>query len=72
MSQGSFEELREDFDYFDRDQNGKIDFHEFLELMRALDAGLSEEQARIGFESVDKDGSGLIDFAEFCGWWSSR
>lgn len=72
MEENNFEELKQNFDHFDRDGNGKIDFGEFRELMDALDAGLSEEVARVGFDSVDGDHSGYIDFVEFCGWWSNR
>lgn len=72
MDSENFEELKENFDHFDRDGNGRIDFGEFRELMDALTADLTEQQARVGFDSVDKDGSGRINFVEFCDWWSSK
>ncbi len=65
-------EIKENFDYFDRDGNGRIDYGEFVELMNALNAELTGEQARLGFESLDTDESGQIDLAEFQAWWMSK
>lgn len=72
MGEKKNEELKENFDYFDRDGDGKIDFGEFSELMDALGAELKAEEARLGFASIDEDGSGHIDFVEFCTWWLDR
>ncbi len=72
MDEKPLAELRENFQHFDRDRNGRIDFAEFVRLMDALQAELSEEEARIGFETIDRDGSGRIDFDEFHSWWSSH
>ena len=66
------QEIQEDFNQFDRDGNGKIDFGEFTELMDALDANLTGDQARLGFEAIDTDRSGQINFNEFLAWWSER
>ena len=66
------EDIRANFNHFDRDANGKIDFFEFTELMDALDADLTIEQARLGFESLDSDDNHQIDFDEFFTWWSNR
>ena len=65
-------ELKENFDHFDRDSNGRLDFAEFAALMDALEAGLDRRELEIGFNSIDRDGSGGIDFAEFEVWWSAR
>lgn len=65
-------ELRENFDHFDGDDNGRIDREEFAQLMDAMDAGMSKDDLDIGFEIIDSDGSGEIDFEEFAAWWSEQ
>jgi calmodulin len=65
-------ELRENFDHFDGDDNGRIDRQEFAQLMAALDAEMSEEDLDIGFGIIDTDGSGQIDFGEFAAWWEEQ
>jgi Ca2+-binding EF-hand superfamily protein len=62
-------ELRESFDYNDSNHDGRIDFAEFVALLDALEAGMSEEECRIGFSSIDSDESGSIGFEEFVTWW---
>ena len=65
----SIEELRENFDYFDANGDGKIDVKEFSALMSALEADEPGSDAAIGFRAIDSDGSGLIDFDEFARWF---
>jgi Ca2+-binding EF-hand superfamily protein len=66
------EELRETFDHFDADDNGTIEYGEFVSLLDALDAGLSTAEARIGFDEIDADDDHHIDFDEFLAWWMGR
>ena len=68
----SFDPLRDRFDRFDRDSNGKIDEVELTRLLDALGVGFSDSQVRATFESIDQNRSGLIDFEEFRSWWQSR
>jgi Ca2+-binding EF-hand superfamily protein len=72
LSPEEIEELRESFDYNDPNQDGRIDFGEFREMLAQLDARVSPEEARIGFTEIDTDDDGAIDFAEFADWWSDR
>ncbi len=72
MSDLSSEELRENFDHFDSNHDGRIDHGEFIALMKALDAFESEQDADVGFNAVDVDGSGLVEFDEFARWFASR
>jgi calmodulin len=65
-------ELRETFDRFDRDHNGAIDFGEFRELLKVLDAEMEEESHRVGFDIIDSDRSGTIQFEEFAAWWNDE
>lgn len=66
------EELKESFDYNDANGDGRIEFDEFVAMLRGLDAEGSRDEARVGFDSVDGDRDGAIDFDEFVAWWSER
>lgn len=66
------DELREIFEFFDTDENGVIDKSEFMKLMNALGAGLSEAECETGFSVIDGDANGSIEFEEFAAWWLDR
>jgi calmodulin len=66
------EELRENFEFFDRDDNGRIDRAEFKRLMQVLGADAPEDELDVGFDVVDADDDGAIDFHEFASWWMNR
>ena len=68
----SRQELLDNFNHFDRDGDGSIDFQEFSLLMDGLEAELSSEELEIGFQSIDSDSSGKIDFEEFARWLGAR
>ena len=72
MSDQSTEELRDNFNHFDSNNDGKIDRSEFKALMQALDAFESEQEVELGFGAIDVDGSGLVEFDEFARWFASR
>ena len=62
-------ELRETFEYNDRDADGRIGLEEFVVMLDELEAGISEREARVGFDDIDTNDDGLIDFREFAAWW---
>jgi calmodulin len=64
-------ELREAFDYNDRNADGMIQLEEFLEMLEDLEADMSDREARIGFQDIDTNDDGLIDFGEFVAWWTT-
>lgn len=66
------EELRENFDYFDANGDGKLDLKEFTSLMKALDALEPGESAALGFKAIDSDSSGVVEFDEFVHWFAQR
>lgn len=68
----SLEELKESFDYNDRNDDGKISLEEFKNMLDELEAYVGDAAARVGFASIDSDGDGAIDFDEFVAWWSER
>jgi len=63
------QELMDAFEFSDSDNNGRIDFVEFIALLEGLDADVDAATAQIGFKAVDTDGNGSISFDEFLEWW---
>jgi calmodulin len=66
----ALDELREAFDYNDRDGDGRIQLDEFSDMLDELEAGMSGKEIEIGFKDIDTNDDGLIDFEEFVAWWS--
>jgi Ca2+-binding EF-hand superfamily protein len=62
-------EVRESFEYFDRDHNGFIDFDEFSELLRVISPESTVQQSAEGFSIIDTDSDGYIGLEEFIAWW---
>ena len=58
-------DLRDAFSAFDRDGDGVISRHEFIEGLRSLELGLSATQMEDVLTLVDKDGDGRIEYSEF-------
>jgi calmodulin/calcium-binding protein CML/plastin-2 len=69
-SEEQLEELRETFDYNDRDEDGSIELDEFIDMLDELEAAMSEDEAKVGFQDIDTNDDGLIDFKEFVAWWT--
>jgi calmodulin len=64
------DELRETFDYNDRDGDGRIQLVEFSAMLDELEAEMSDSDIEIGFKDIDTNDDGLIDFGEFVDWWT--
>jgi calmodulin len=64
------DELREAFDYNDRDSDGLIQLDEFAQMLEELEAEMSENETRTGFNDIDTNDDGRIDFTEFVAWWA--
>ena len=64
------DELREAFDYNDRDGDGRIQVDEFSAMLDELEAGMTDSDIEIGFQDIDTNDDGLIDFQEFVAWWA--
>lgn len=69
-SEEQLDELRESFDYNDRDGDGRIEKSEFGAMLDELDAEMSAREIEIGFKDIDVNDDGLIDFDEFVAWWT--
>ncbi len=65
-------EMREDFAFADGDEDGRINFDEFCELLVDLDAELSAEECLLSFHGIDVNGSGGVTFDEFVAWWTKK
>ncbi len=72
MSDISIEELRENFDFYDKDGDGKLGRDEFAGLMETLGMIEPGENPSRGFSAIDTDGSGQIEFDEFVNWFTDR
>ncbi|MCD7452691.1 hypothetical protein HAX54_017751 [Datura stramonium] len=60
-------ELKDTFDFFDEDHDGKITAQELLNVFRMIgDARCTLEECRHMIESVDKNGDGFVCFEDFC------
>jgi calmodulin len=64
--------LREDYDYFDSNRDGRLEYGEFARFLAVLRSGVSEQEQRLGFHEIDVDRDGTIDFDEFLEWWDAR
>jgi Ca2+-binding EF-hand superfamily protein len=67
-----FEELKENFEFNDLDNDGSIEFDEFVNMLTNMEAQMSPDEARIGFQSIDTNNDGVIELDEFIEWWRSR
>jgi Ca2+-binding EF-hand superfamily protein len=65
-------EIRETFEFFDRDNNGLIDFNEFRSLLKTVNPEASISQSAEGFSMTDTNSDGYVDLDEFIAWWRSN
>ncbi|MBF7072724.1 EF-hand domain-containing protein [Glaciecola sp. MH2013] len=69
LSEEQVAAIRKDFDFFDKDLNGQIDLHEFIELLTVISPKTKASNVQEGFSMIDENGDGFIDFEEFLDWW---
>jgi Ca2+-binding EF-hand superfamily protein len=69
LTEEEFEELEETFAYNDANNDGKIEYQEFVAMLDALEAGMKADEARVGFDEIDTDNDGSIELDEFIDWW---
>lgn len=63
------EEIRKEFEFFDKDKNGQIDLREFIDLLTVISPKTKASHVQEGFNIIDDDNNGFIDFEEFLEWW---
>ena len=69
LNEEELDEVREAFDYNDRDEDGLIDLEEFADMLDDLEAEMSDAETRAGFRDIDTNHDGNTDFGEFA-WWA--
>lgn len=62
-------DIRSEFNFFDRDGNGMIELPEFIELLTVLSPKTKVSSVEEGFNLIDDNHDGSIDFEEFVHWW---
>ncbi|KAE8698277.1 Calmodulin-like protein 11 [Hibiscus syriacus] len=58
-------ELKEAFDFFDKDGDGCITVEELATVIRSLDQNPSDQELQDTINEADADGNGTIEFSEF-------
>ncbi len=71
LSKEKVEEIRNEFEFFDRDGNGRIDLVEFIELLTVLAPKTKASKVEEAFRELDENDDGFIDFEEFLEWWQT-
>jgi Ca2+-binding EF-hand superfamily protein len=65
-------ELEENFEFNDANNDGSIEFDEFVNMLTNMDAQMSVDEARIDCQSIDTNNDGAIALDEFIEWWRGR
>lgn len=69
LSDSEIQEIKSNFEFFDRDGNGQIDLPEFIELLTVISPKTKASHVEDGFKLIDSNSDGFIDFDEFLAWW---
>jgi len=62
-------DVKETFDYLDKNNDQKLDINELSNLLKGIDLPVEEEQLATLMEELDKNKDGKVDFAEFTSWY---
>lgn len=66
-----FAEVKEIFDHYDRDKNGRITPKELARICEAMGMEMEEHELKVALLDVDRDADGQIAWEEFKAWWQS-
>lgn len=67
---GSVEEMKNIFNKFDKDGDGKISFDELKEILSGIGTTPSADEMQKTLSELDKDGDGFVDLEEFIAFHS--
>lgn len=65
LSDEKTKELKETFDFYDKDQDGCLDIHDLQDLFKSKGVEISDDAVQDMINEVDYDGNGTIEFQEF-------
>jgi len=63
--------LKQKFETFDKNKDGKLQFEEFYQLLSSLNVEISYQGAELIFVSLDRDMEGGLSFEEFKAFWGN-
>jgi len=66
-----FAEVKEIFDHYDRDGDGRIAARELARICEALGMEMEEHDLKVALLDVDRDADGKVAWEEFKAWWQS-
>ena len=69
IPQNHLEEIKEAFKTFDMDNDGKISFKDFRNILNHFGENINDEEIDKIFKFIDADNNGLIDFNDFVENW---
>mmetsp|Transcript_133666 Transcript_133666/g.298843 ORF Transcript_133666/g.298843 Transcript_133666/m.298843 type:complete len:346 (-) Transcript_133666:62-1099(-) len=74
VASSQIDNIKREFDKYDKDNSGAIDYKEFGSMLKAMlkakdSCDLSESRIRKFWMEIDHDGSGEVDFSEFTHWY---
>lgn len=69
---GTMDDVKEVFNKFDKNGDGKISGSELKDVLRALGSNTSSEEVKRIMAELDKDANGYIDLEEFAEIYSSQ
>ena len=58
-------EIKEAFNFFDKDKDGSIDITELNNVMKSLGKNPTDNEMQSLIKGVDSDGDGMINYEEF-------
>ena len=58
-------EIKEAFNFFDKDKDGSIDVNELNNVMKSLGKNPTDNEMQSLIKGVDSDGDGMINYEEF-------
>ena len=69
IPQNHLEEIKEAFKTFDMDNDGKISFKDFRNILNHFGENINDDEIDKIFKFIDADNNGLIDFNDFVENW---
>ena len=72
VSDEQCDEVKEAFEYFDYNKDGRISMEEFKYILNKLGEEFNEKEIKEIFDTMDADEDGYLDYNEFIKTWKSN